>query len=463
MKTETYSAGQKNIISLLDHPLFSTDSYKFSHFYQYDPDIVSIYDYYENRGGKNPAPIFFGLKYYLKRYLTQPLTMDHVHLMERYAKLHGIPFNAEGFRKVVARFGGLLPVKIRAVPEKQKYPTSVPLFTVESTGGPEFVWVAGMLETLLMKVWYPSAVASKASMIKKTLQSFYNVSSENPDIAINYGYHNFGARGSTTEEQALVGGLAHLQVFKGTDNFKSIVAAEVFYNQNPENFVSIPATEHSTTTSMGRENEFRFLYDYVKNSIDLGYKMFAAVADSYDVYRFVDYATNKDSPVRKLLEESGAKLILRPDSGDPVDVLRDISAIMKVNGVLTKNSIGYLTSNNFGVIWGDGVNPDTIEKMAELWLEEGMSMDILAFGSGGDLMQNVNRDTHKTAIKASSVLLKDGTRRDVFKDPITDPGKTSKKGRVTTCKIDGEFVVVDMDSPEYDPSTDIMQTVYHVE
>ena len=444
----------------LNNPFFSADSYKFSHFYQYNSSIQHIYDYYENRG--NETVYFFGLRYYIEMIKNNPLTPALVDTMESYAKIHGIPFYRKGFDRIVNEFDGLPPVTIRSVPESASYPSKLPLFTIENTHT-DFAWVVGMLETMLMKVWYPSAVATKAKNVKESLKPFFEETSEAPEIAINYAYHNFGARGSATEEQAVLGGIAHLTQFNGTDNFKSVMAAEEIYSITSKDKLSIPATEHSTTTSEGRENEYDFLLRYVTNTVASGYKLMAAVMDSYDYFQTVQRVIGRDSEIRELLEANNAKLVLRPDSGDQIEILKWTAQAMKDAGVVYLNNKGFFTSNVFSVIWGDGVNPETIKEMARVWVEEGMSMDILAFGSGGDLMQNVTRDTHKTAIKASSALYSTGKRLDVFKDPVTDKGKTSKKGRVVTCRDEnGEFYVGNLDSDNYNVDEDYMDVVYSV-
>lgn len=447
-------------LSELNNPVYSADSYKYSHYDQYNTSMVSMFDYYENRG--NGPVIFTGLSYYIARYFQDNLLTNRmVKRMEKDAKVHGVSFNADAFYTIVKEYGGKLPLRIRAVPENKLYPAGVPLFTVESTDK-RFAWIAGLVETVLMKVWYPSAVATKSYNVKEILKKYYEKTSMAPDVAILFGFHNFGNRGSTSEEAVLIGGMAHLTQFLGTDSFKAIRAAEIIYGKG-EGY-SIDATEHSTTTSWGKIKEWKFLVNYVKSRIAKGQKMFAAVMDSYDYYALVSRVVAKDSEVRKMLEDAGAKLILRPDSGDQLEILGWTANELKNSGSFYKNDKGYYTSDNFGVIWGDGVRPETIDAMAEQWINDGMSMDVLAFGSGGDLMQNVNRDTHKTAIKCSSVELEDGSRQDVFKDPITDKGKTSKKGRVTTCwdEENSRFYVTTLDDPNYNPNEDIMEVVYEV-
>lgn len=479
MQKNQYPAfpGKKKIIPMLTavqemefQALFSwmgtADSYKYSHPEQFMDEIRGMFDYFENRGGEVDWVYFTGLRYYIVKYLGNRITKFQVEMFEKMAEAHGIPFEYELFMEVVNRFQGFAPVEIRSVPENELYPVQVPLFTVESISdlfSDEKVWsLVGFLETLLMKVWYPSAVATKSYYVKESLKTYFEKTSMAPDEAILFAYHNFGARSSTVHEQALVGGMAQAQVFRGTDNFASLKMLELFYGEDMSQYKSIPATEHSTTTSAGREMELEFVNRFVKKQVSRGNKLFAAVMDSYDIFSLVKKVVAKDSEVRTMLEENQAKLVLRPDSGDFFEILTFISEALKESEAVYKNGKGYLTSDIFSVIWGDGVNPKTIEGMAEHWVGLGMSMDILAFGSGGDLMQNVGRDDYKTAIKCSSVTLEDGSKRDVFKDPITDPGKTSKKGEVTTVKnkVTGEIYAVPNRNKLQPDEVDLMEVVY---
>ena len=141
------------------------DSYKLSHFSQYPSNMVSQYDYMESRGGVYPATVFCGLQYYLKKYLTAPTSEEVIKAATR-AEAHGVPFDKEGWLHIVSL--GYIPVTIKAAPEGMLILTGHPLVTIESTD-PKVPWVAGFLETLLMKVWFPTSVATKAYYVKQML------------------------------------------------------------------------------------------------------------------------------------------------------------------------------------------------------------------------------------------------------------------------------------------------------
>ena len=451
----------------MQNPLVNLlDSYKYSHAQQYPKNMVSMYDYMESRGGTYPATVFVGLSYYIQEYLLKPISISDVNKARDKAKAHGIPFDYEGWCRIVFKHRGLFPVEIKAVPEGSLIPTGHPLLTIESTD-PEIPWVAGALETLLMKIWYPTTIATKSFYTRKLLEKYGS-----PEWA-QFAYHNFGDRGATSVEAAAIGGFAHLTQFMGTDNFNSLFLAEDFYRAKDVAGYSVYATEHSSTTSHGKNGEAQFVLDQLRANPNALIMSF--VADSYDPYAFTDMCTHPDSEIRKLLESRPRqKLVLRPDSGKPIEVIERMLLIMSDNEVETVfQENGQTLFKQFGILWGDGITPETIEAILETMTAKGFAAENFVFGSGGDLMQNVTRDTQKFAIKCSSITT--ATKFDesmghdrsvlkeinVFKDPITDPGKASKKGKVTTyIDSNGEYSTGLVDDP-VDPSKhEALQTVY---
>jgi len=156
------------------------DSYKYSHSTQYPSNMISMYSYMESRGGEYAATVFCGLQYYLKQYLKVP-TSEEVIKASKRAKAHGVPFDYDGWMHIVSL--GYIPVTIKAIPEGTLVPTGHPLVTVESTD-PKVPWIAGFLETLLMKVWYPTTVATKSYYVKQML-AYYIATEEQHNAAEN--------------------------------------------------------------------------------------------------------------------------------------------------------------------------------------------------------------------------------------------------------------------------------------
>lgn len=415
------------------------DSYKYSHASQYPKEMTVMFDYMESRGGVYPATIFFGLSYYLKNYFAKPIEAWEVEKAAKKAKMHGVPFDYDGWMYIVNELGGKLPVEIRAVDEGTLVPVKNILMSIKSTD-PRVPWVAGWLETILMKVWYPTTIATKSYYVKKMLMKY------GPAEWAQFAFHNFGDRGSTSVEAAMIGGAAHLTQFMGTDNFNALDFIEEMYGEEVSGY-SVFATEHSSTTSHLKEGEEEFVYRQLVENPTLGIMSF--VGDSYDIYNFTDFVTNPEGRIRKLLDSRPEqKFVIRPDSGDPLVVIPKMLEIMAKNGVdYEVDSNDNVLFKGYGILWGDGITPETIEEILSTITGHDYYYSAMnfVFGSGGDLMQNVNRDTQKFAIKCSSISLPEGSKivtRDVYKDPITDPGKKSKKGEMTLYhnKVTGEYI-----------------------
>lgn len=403
--------------------LLLTDSYKVTHFNAYPPGMTDMFSFFESRGGKYSETVFFGLQYFLKKYLETPITQVDVEEAASLYKAHfGMELlNYDGWSYIAQKLGGRLPVRIRAVPEGSVVPTKNVLMTVESTD-PKVPWVVNYLEGLLSQVWYPTTVATQSREMKKDILVGLHVSGD--PSTIGFKLHDFGFRGSTSPESAALGGAAHLVNFLGTDTVPALVMLRDYYESPCAGF-SIPAAEHSTITSWLRENEgtaYRKMLDVNPEGL------VAIVADSYDVYNACENLFGGELK-DQILSRDGV-LVCRPDSGEPTKVLPRILSILADRFGHTVNAKGYKVLNpKVRVIQGDGIDADSLMPIMKAVTKAGWSIDNLAFGSGGGLLQKVNRDTQKFAFKCSAVKI-DGTWREVLKDPITDPGKKSKAGRL---------------------------------
>jgi nicotinamide phosphoribosyltransferase len=188
---------------------------------------------------------------------------------------------------------------------------------------------------------------------------------------------------------------------------------------------------------VGRENEFEMIENYLETY--KGNPIIACVLDSYDIYKAVDFVTSGQMK-EKIESEDYPIFVIRPDSGCPIEVIDKIIKIMRKNEAkFTINSKGYTVFDKYRIIWGDGITKNQINYILECFTADcyKFSAQNFAFGSGGDLMQNVSRDTLKFVMKCSAIKV-NGEWRDVYKDPITDSGKKSIRGRVE----DSRFVTV---------------------
>jgi nicotinamide phosphoribosyltransferase len=416
--------------------ILDTDSYKASHWLQYPPGTTAIYSYLESRGGKYAQTVFFGLQYILKEYLSQPVETWMVEEAKQFFQAHGEPFNEEGWMYIAQDLKGHLPIRIRAVAEGSVVPTHNVLITIESTD-PKAFWLVSWLETLLLRVWYPTTVATQSWHLKQIIFNYLHKTADDPEAEIGFKLHDFGARGVSSCESSGIGGMSHLVSFQGSDTVQGVLYANHYY-QHPMAAYSIPAAEHSTITAWQREGEAA-AYQNMLNQFAKPGSLVAVVSDSYDIWNAVDHLWGEQ--LRQQVIDSGATLVIRPDSGDPATVVGKVLEILDRRFGSTVNRKGYKVLNHVRVIQGDGVNEQSLVEILETVEKLGFSITNVAFGMGGALLQKLNRDTQKFAVKCSQVVV-NGQEISVYKDPVTDPGKRSKKGRLDLLKIEGEYQTV---------------------
>lgn len=421
----------------MNNLILNTDSYKLSHFLQYPPDAEYISSYIESRGGEFSETVFFGLQLFLKQYLTQPITQAHIDQAEALVVPHGLPFNRAGWEYILHTHKGYLPVEIESIPEGTELPVHNIMMQIVNTD-PKCAWLTSYLETMLLRaIWYPTTVATVSRGCYKIIKHFLEDTSDNT-LALPYKLHDFGPRGTSSEETAAIGGLAHLVNFQGTDNLSALVAAQTYYHAAMAGF-SIPAAEHSTITSWGRENEAA-AYANILDQFGGTYPTIAVVSDSYDIWHAIDDLWG--GVLKRKVETSGSTLVIRPDSGTPIEIVPEaIERLMNKFG-FSVNAKGYRVLPPYvRLIQGDGVNAKSIAAILQKLKDKNISADNIAFGIGGELLQKINRDTQRFAMKVSAVYM-DGEWKDVFKDPITDPGKRSKKGRLALININNEYKTI---------------------
>ena len=432
--------------------ILRTDSYKTSHFLQFPPGTEGTNYYFESRGGAFPETVFFGLQYILREYLSKPITREDVDYAEKRLVKHGVPFNRAGWDRIVDVHGGFIPMRIRAVPEGSVVPVHNALMTVESTD-PQLPWIPGYFETLLERVWYPTTVATLSHFIRRIIKKSMDLTSDDPE-GVAFKLHDFGARGVSSAESAALGDCAHLVSFMGTDTVEGLEMALEHYFEDMAGF-SIPAAEHSTITSWGRENEAAAFSNMLKQFAHPG-SLVAVVSDSYDLWNAIDNLWGRQ--LRQQVIDSGATVVVRPDSGDPVQIV--LSCLQRLDAAFghTVNSKGYRVLNHVRVIQGDGVNISSIGDILGSTNSAGYATTNVAFGSGGALLQKVDRDTQKFAYKCCEATVA-GVSVPVFKDPVTDPGKRSKSGRLDLVRhINGEYRTVQ--APNGPAHLTVMKTVF---
>jgi nicotinamide phosphoribosyltransferase len=230
-------------------PILNTDSYKVSMFSQYPPGTTGVYSYIESRGGHYDKTLFFGLQAFIKEYLLKPITQADIDEAAEVLAAHGEPFNREGWQYILDQHKGYLPVVIKAVPEGSVVPVKNVLATIENTD-PKCFWLTTWLETALLRaIWYPTTVATQSWSIRQLILNFLEKTGDT--TLIDFKLHDFGARGVSSFESAGIGGAAHLVNFMGTDTLSGVLYARKYYGAGVAGF-SIPASEHSISTSFGK-------------------------------------------------------------------------------------------------------------------------------------------------------------------------------------------------------------------
>jgi nicotinamide phosphoribosyltransferase len=412
-------------MKLAKNIILNTDSYKVSMWKQYPVGTTNVYSYIESRGGKYDETLMFGLQAFIKEYLLEPITQSDIDIADEILTAHGEPFNRAGWEYILREHQGFLPLVIRAVPEGTVVPVSNVLATVENTD-PECFWLTTWLETALLRaVWYGTTVATQSYTIKQVILDYLERTGD--PTTIDFKLHDFGARGVSSMESAGIGGAAHLVNFMGTDTITGVLYAREYYNAGIAGF-SIPAAEHSTITSWGRENEVK-AYENMLTQFAKPGAILAVVSDSYDIFNAASKLWGEE--LRQRVIDSGATVVIRPDSGDPVTINRQLVEILGEKFGYTTNSKGFKVLNNVRLIQGDGVNELSIRSILGAFMAMGWSADNIAFGMGGALLQQIDRDTQRFAMKCSSIKIN---------GEWIDSGKKSKKGRVTLWQSGKQFM-----------------------
>lgn len=447
----------------MTNPILNTDSYKPSQFLQSPEGTEFTYSYVEARGYSGPlesdSTVFFGLQAALLEYLSVPITQEDIEEADLVLTAHGEPFNREGWQYILDEYAGFMPVRIKAIPEGTIAPLRTVLATVENID-PKCFWVTSYIETMLLRaIWYPTTVASNSWNIKQDLKNWIAITSDEPE-SIAFKLHDFGARGVSSQESASLGGMAHLVNFMGTDTIAGLLAAKRYYDEDMAGF-SIPASEHSTMTIWGLETEQQAeAFGNMLDKFGKDNSMFACVSDSknileatYDIWGGI----LRDKVIA--FGKRGGTVVVRPDSGDPVATPVKVVELLARRFGTTTNSKGYKVLNRaVRVIQGDGVNRQSIDLICGALAAKGFSVDNIAFGMGGAMLQQLDRDTYNFAMKQSSAVV-NGEARDVTKRPVGSVMKASFGGRVESVIRDDEIVNT-IPETKLEGDIDLMEVVW---
>jgi len=430
------------------NPMLLIDGYKLDHRRQYPDNTTCVYSNWTPRGSRvqgQDEVVFFGLQYFLDEYLGRRMqewffNRDKDHVLDEYQEFIDsyVGPNNIGVDHIAALHDlGYVPLEFRALPEGTICPLRVPMLTVENTHE-DFFWLVNYFETLMSNVlWMPCTSATTAFRYRQIMNAFCEMTGGNREF-VQWQGHDFSMRGMPGTEAAMLSGAGHLLSFTGTDTIPAVQFLKEYYGATGLIGGSVAATEHSVMCAGGDDDEqatFNRLLDLYPSGI------VSVVSDTWDLWKVVtEFLPNlKD----KIMARDG-KLVIRPDSGDPVKIIcgdPDADTEVERKGVVellwdifggTKNEIGYEELDpHIGVIYGDAITYDRARQICSGLARKGFASTNCVFGIGSYTYQYVTRDTYGFAMKATWAEI-DGEDRDLYKDPITDKGeKKSAVGRLS--------------------------------
>jgi len=391
------------------------------------------------------------------------------------AKYLGMPYDASHFEALHDL--GYLPIKIKALPEGIETDANVPHMTFINTV-PGFAWLTLYLETIISSLaWKPATSATIALQYKRNLVKW--VTKTDPENAwlIPYLCHDFSARGLSPWD-SLSSGLGHAFSFMGSDSIVVIPAARYFYDESDDEvcIASVNASEHSvSTTKIFTVGEQQMISDWL-TEFDKG--ILSIVADTFDLWKLItEYLpANKE----QIMSRDG-KLVIRPDSGDPVDIIcgkkwndeqnpydENVDAAEK--GVIellwdifggTINTQGYkVLDPHIGAIYGDSINLERQIQIYERLEAKGFASTNIVLGVGSFTYQFTTRDTFGYAAKGAW-FENNGKGIDIYKEPITDDGtKKSLKGKCAVKELENGVYVVQTQCTDAQENSGLLQTIY---
>lgn len=432
-------------------PIYMKDFYKAGHINQYPPGTHLLFSNFTPR--KHDS-VFLGLKYFMKQYLEEAFDKS-------FFKYHnGIAWRS-AYDKIMKQALGstksadeirylhdldYLPIAIYALPEGTLVPKGVPAMVIYNTH-PDFYWLPNMLETLLSCTLWGSCNSATIARNFRNLMEKYAAKTCDDNSHVDYQCHDFSMRGMFGLEASIISGMAHLHYFKGTDTIPALLANQ-YFNDKEINIASIPATEHSVMSAYGKDHEFETFRRLITEIYPSG--LVSIVSDTWNLWNVLVGFMPR---LRNDIKSRDGKVIIRPDSGDPLKILCGDPGHFKLpyrKGVMellwdvfggTTNSKGYrVLDKHIGCIYGDGISIDRAKEILAQLADKEFASSNIVFGIGSYTYQYNTRDTLGWAMKSTYIEI-DGKGHNIQKDPITDDGtKKSATGILKVIKNkDGEL------------------------
>lgn len=444
------------------------DAYKYSHPDQYPEGTTNLEANWTPRGSRIPNCDFsvnFGLQAYIQKYIVDNMNVnffgaDPSKVLKKYAKrmkkFVGEKYiNTTRIEELLKL--GYVPLRFHALPEGTKVPIRVPMFLMEATH-PKFAWLVNSIETnLSLSIWKPCTSATTAYLYRDLLNKWAEKTGGDPEF-VNWQGHDFSMRGMSGLEDAQMSGAAHLLSFYGTDVVPALDFIEEYYDTDEDDVIagSVIATEHSVMCAGGKETEL----DTYSRILDLYPEgIVSVVSDTYDLWSVITKILPKLKD--RILARDG-KLVIRPDSGVPEDIICGDSNSDNINarkGVIqllweifggTINSKGYkVLDSHIGAIYGDSITLVRAEDICRRLAASGFASTNVVLGIGSFTYEYVTRDTLGFAMKTTYAEI-NGADVPIFKSPITDIDKLkfSAMGRLACHSVDGKLTLINNATPE---------------
>jgi nicotinamide phosphoribosyltransferase len=460
------------------------DVYKEFHVRAYHPTVSEVYSNFTSRSGKlsnikdGSAVTFVGLQYFILDYLIHEWNESFFRITKstavgRHKRIMSAMLGYDVDVKYLEDLHdlGYLPLEIKALPEGTPVPYQVAPVTFRNTH-PNFAWLPNMIESVFScDNWHIQTTATTAVEYYKRFKDVFE-ETEGPTELLPFMCHDFSMRGLPSRHVAATSGFGFLASgFAGTDSIPAVLFAEKYYGANVDEElvgVSVDATEHSVTCSWINEGEEAFMNYLMSVASPRG--ILSVVSDTWDYWSFV---TELIPRMKDRIMARDGKIVVRPDSGDPVDIIcgtervRGLGKTPEEKGTVeclwetfggTTTSKGYdLLDEHIGVIYGDSI---TLERQSETFdrLKKKRFVPAVVLGVGSYSFQYVTRDTHGSAVKATNVI-KDGKDLEIFKSPKTDSAKKSAKGLLRVENEGGKIVMYDQQTREQEKQG-LLETVF---
>lgn len=469
------------------NPLNAIDFYKADHRKQYPEGTTEVYSNFTPRSNRlanslqdieDGRVVVFGIQYMVLSFLindwdTGFFSEPKDNIIAQYKRRMDTSLgpDAVSVEHIEALHDlGYLPILVKALPEGSRVPAGIPVMTVVNTL-PEYFWLTNYLESVMSCfLWHPMTTATTAYEYKRLMMKYAELTGADKGF-VPFQAHDFSFRGQTSLQSAAISSMGHLTSFVGTDTVAAIDSLEYYYHADASKEmvgVSVPATEHSVMCMGEKESEIDTFIRLISDVYPTG--IVSIVSDTWDYWKVI---TEYLVTLKDMIMSREGKVVIRPDSGDPVKIICGdsdaevgspqwkgaVECMWDIFGGTVTDKQYKVLDEHIGLIYGDSITLERAKEILERLEAKGFASTNIVLGIGSYTYQYVTRDSHGFAMKATSGVV-NGERRDIFKDPKTDDGtKKSARGLLRVELVDGEYVLFDQQTEEQEDQGEL-QSVF---